>query len=44
MRQLLDEFPEIYDRFKNGEFVIKGKPGTFNAVSPDMKLSRQCKA
>ena len=38
MRQLPDEFPEIYDQFKNGEFVVKGKPVTFNAVSPDMKL------
>ena len=34
MRQLPDEFPEICDHFKNGEFVVKGKPGTFNAVSP----------
>ena len=37
MRQLPDEFPEIYNRFKNGEFLVKGKPGTFNAVSPYMK-------
>ena len=40
MRQLPDEFPEIYDHFKNGEFVVKGKPGTFNAVSHDMKLEQ----
>ena len=40
MRQLPDEFPEIYDHFKNREFVVKGKPGTFNAVSPDMKLEQ----
>ena len=40
MRQLPDEFPEIYDHFKNGEFVVKGKPGTFNAASPGMKLKQ----
>ena len=40
MRQLPDEFPEIYDHFKNGEFVVKEKPGTFNAVSLDMKLEQ----
>ena len=40
MRQLPDEFPEIYDHFKNGEFVVKRKPGTFNAGSPDMKLGQ----
>ena len=40
MRQLPDEFPEIYDHFKNGEFVVKGKPGTLIAVSPDMKLEQ----
>ena len=40
MRQLPDEFPEIYDHFKNGEFVAKGKSGTFNADSPDMKLEQ----
>ena len=40
MRQLSDEFPEIYDHFKNVEFVAKGKPSTFNAVSPDMKLEQ----
>ena len=40
MGQLSDQFPRIYDHFKNGEFVVKGKPGTFNAVSPDMKLEQ----
>ena len=40
MGQLSDQFPKIYDHFKNGEFVVKGKPGTFNAVSPDMKLEQ----
>ena len=40
MRQLPDEFPEIYDHLKNGEFVVKGKPGTFNAVSPNRKLEQ----
>ena len=40
MRQLPDEFPEIYGHFKNGEFAAKGKPGTFNAVSPDTKLEQ----
>ena len=39
-RQFSDEFPEIYGHFKNGEFVVKGKPGNFNAVSPDMKLEQ----
>ena len=37
MRQLPDKFPEIYNHFKNGE-LLKGNPGAFNAVSPDMKL------
>ena len=40
MRQLPDEFPEIYDHFKNGEFVVKGKPGSLNAVSPNMNLEQ----
>ena len=40
MGQLSDQFPKIYDHFKNGEFVVKGKPGTFNAVIPDMKLEQ----
>ena len=40
MGQLSDQFPRIYDHFKNGEFVVKGKPGTFNAVTPDMKLEQ----
>ena len=40
MRQLPHEFPEIYNHFKNGEFVLIGKPGAFNAVSPDMKLEQ----
>ena len=40
MGQLSDQFPKIYDHFKNGEFVVKGKPGTFNAVTPDMKLEQ----
>ena len=36
--QLPDEFPEICDHFKNGEFVVKEIPGTFSALSPDMEL------
>ena len=40
MRQLPDDFPEIYDHFKNGEFLVKGKPGIFNALSPNMKLDQ----
>ena len=40
MRQLPDEFPEIYDHFKNGEFVLKGKPGSLNPVSPDTNLEQ----
>ena len=40
MGQLSDQFPKIYDHFKNGEFVVQGKPGTFNAVTPDMKLEQ----
>ena len=40
MRQLPDEFPEIYDHFKNGEVVVKGKPGSLNAVSPNMNLEQ----
>ena len=41
MGQLPDQFPKIYNHFKNGEFVVKGKPGTFNAVTPDMKLEQR---
>ena len=40
MRQIPDHFPEIYNHFKNGEFVVKGKLSTVNAVSPDMKLEQ----
>ncbi|KAG1673999.1 Proton-coupled amino acid transporter 1 [Nymphon striatum] len=32
--------PEIYNEFMKGNFVIKTKPGSFNAVSPDMKLEQ----
>ena len=40
MKQLPDEFPKIYDHFKNREFVVKGKQSTFSDVSPDMKLEQ----
>ena len=41
MGQLPDQFPKICNHFKNGEFVVKGKPGTFSAVTPDMKLEQR---
>ena len=37
LRPVPEEFPEINNHFKNGDFLVKGKPGTFNAVSPNMK-------
>ena len=40
MRKLPDEHPEIYKEFMKGNFLVKTKPGNFNAVSPDMKLEQ----
>ena len=31
---------DLYSSFSNGDFVVKTKSGTFNAVSPDMKLEQ----
>ena len=41
LRQLPDQFPETYNHFENGEFVVKGKPGTFNAVSKGLQRSKK---
>ena len=32
--------PQIFRRFMSGQFVVKDKPGFFNAVAPDMKLEQ----
>ena len=40
MRLLPVEHPEIYEKFQQGLFVVRQKPGSFNAVSPDMKLEQ----
>ena len=40
MRKLPQDYPEIYKEFMKGKFVVKTKKGSFNAVSPDMKLEQ----
>ena len=40
MRKLSDEYPDIYNHFMEGKFVVKTKPGPFNAVAPDLKLEQ----
>ena len=37
MRSLLQEHPEIHEKFKLGHFVVKENDGLFKAVLPDMK-------
>ena len=34
------EYPQLYILFKEGNFVVKSKEGTFNAVAPDLKLEQ----
>lgn len=34
------EHPELYSKFMGKHFVVKDKPGSFNAVSADMKLEQ----
>ena len=38
MRKLPQEHPDIYEKFSTGHFVDWQNRGSFNAVSPDMKL------
>ena len=40
MRKLPETHPQVYEQFLRGNFVVKTNPGTFNAVSPDMKLEQ----
>ena len=34
---LEDKAPDVFNKFKEGFFVVKDKKGSFNAVAPDMK-------
>ena len=43
MRKLPEQFPEIYEQFLKGNFVVKTKSRTFNCVAPDMKLEQTIK-
>ena len=40
MRQLQSNHPDIYNQFESENFVVKEKEGSFNAVSPDMRLEQ----
>ena len=40
MRKLPQDNPEIYKEFIKGKFAVKTEKGSFNAVSPDMKLEQ----
>ena len=40
MRRLPDDHPEIYEKFKAGNFVVNESKKAFSAVSPDMKLEQ----
>ena len=40
MKLLKNSHPEVYKRFEDGYFVVKDRVGSFNAVSPDMKLEQ----
>ena len=40
MRKLPETHTQVYEQFLRGNFVVKTNPGTFNAVSPDMKLEQ----
>ena len=40
MRKLPETHPQVYEQLLRGNFVVKTNPGTFNAVSPDMKLKQ----
>ena len=40
MRKLAKPFPEIYEKFMKGNFVVKTKPGIFHGIAPDMKLEQ----
>ena len=38
------ENPYLYEKFVQGQFVVKDKKGKFNSVSPDMKLEQTIKS
>lgn len=38
--KLAKPFPEIYEKFMKGNFVVKTKPGIFHGIAPDMKLEQ----
>ena len=38
MRDLLNEHSEIYQESIKGNFVVKTKLGSFNGISPDIRL------
>ena len=40
MRQLPQNYPEIYDKFLKGIFVVKQNHGNFNAGAGDLKLEQ----
>ena len=40
MRKLHETAPEVYNKFVDGQFVIKRTPGTFKAVGADMCLEQ----
>ena len=40
MRKLPETHRQVYEQFLRENFVVKTNPGTFNAVSPDMKLEQ----
>ena len=40
LKNLKHMHKDLYSSFSNGDFVVKTKSGTFNAVSPDMKLEQ----
>ena len=40
MRKFVEEYPETYQEFKRGLFVVKTIPGSFRAKSPDMRLEQ----
>ena len=40
MRRLPKDYPEIYEKFMEGLFVLKQNKGNFNAVAGDLKLEQ----
>ena len=40
IKVLQEENQYLFQKFVNGHFVIKSKPGKFNSISPDLKLEQ----